>query len=114
MKRILAATAAATLLATPALAKDLQFWNQTQHEFISVKLAPAGSTDWGAEQTVNDPDKSVSADERLKITGVTPGSYDVRLADKKGRVCVVHGVKLVGTGKVAFSIAEKQLTDCKP
>lgn len=113
MKRLIAAAALLVLAATPALAKDMQFWNQTTHEFSSVKLAPAGTTNWGAEQTANDPDGAVSADERLKITGVTPGSYDVRVADKKGFSCVVKNVEVKAGGKVAFAIDEKQIAGCK-
>ena len=114
MRPIALAGAVLALVSAPALAKDLQFWNQTSHEFTSVKLAPAGTTQWGAEQTKNDTDGSVSADERLRITGVAAGKYDVRLADKAGRVCIVRGVAVTTSGKVAFAIAEKQLTDCVP
>lgn len=114
MQRLMLAAAVFALAAGPALAKDLAFWNQTTHEFSSVKLAPPGTGKWGAEQTDNDDDHAISADERLKITGIAPGTYDVQLIDKKGRVCVVRNVAVVGTGKVAFAIAEKQLTDCKP
>jgi hypothetical protein len=113
MKTILV-VAALALPVAPASAKDLQFWNQTSHEFASVKLAPAGTGHWGAEQTANDPDGAVSADERLRITGVAAGKYDVRLAEKGGRVCIVHGVEVKATGKVAFAIGETQLSDCKP
>jgi hypothetical protein len=116
MRRISVALAAALLcsVATLALAKDMQFWNQTSKEFTGVYLAPAGTTMWGRNQTDNDDDHSVSADERLKITGVPPGRYDVKLVDKSGRVCVVRDVEAKAAGKVAFTIAEKQLTDCTP
>jgi len=100
-------------LAVPALAKDMQFWNQTSKEFTGVFLAPVGSTQWGRNQTDNDDDHSVSADERLKITGIAPGHYDVKLVDKAGRTCVVHDVEAKAAGKVAFTVTEKQLTDCK-
>lgn len=96
----------------PALAKDLQFWNQTSHEFKTVQLAPAGTGKYGANQTDNDDDHSVSADERLKITGITPGKYDVKLVDTAGRTCIVSGVDVKGTGRVAFAIGEAQLTNC--
>jgi hypothetical protein len=112
MHRFSLAIAALALTAMPALAKDMQFWNQTSHEFTGVRLAPAGTTQWGGEQTDNDPDHAVSADERLRLAGVTPGKYDVKLTEKGGRVCVVHGVELKAAGKVAFAIEEKQLTDC--
>lgn len=89
-----------------------QFWNQTQDEFVGVYLAAPGTTAWGPNQTLNDPDKSVSADERLKLVGVPAGRYDVKLVDTKGRICIVHGVVAKGTGKVAFAIAQDELTQC--
>ena len=50
-------------------------------------------------------------DERLRITGVATGTYDVRVADSKGRSCLVKAVA-VREGEV-FSIEEKQLAGCK-
>jgi hypothetical protein len=38
--------------------------------------------------------------------------YDVKLADKIGRVCIVRNVEVVKEGAV-FSIEERQLTDCR-
>ncbi len=103
----------ASLLAVPALAAAApQFWNQTQQEFHGVYLAPAGTTQWGPNQALNDPDKSVSADERLALKGIKAGTYDVKLVDGHGRTCIVHGVQAKGTGKVAFAISQGQLTDC--
>jgi hypothetical protein len=46
----------------------------------------------------------------LRITGVEPGRYDVKLSDKTGRVCIVRNVVREGA---VFSIEEKQLTDCR-
>jgi hypothetical protein len=114
MRRVLLAAVLLGALAVPALARDLQFWNQTSKEFSGVYLAPAGTTRWGPNQTDNDPDHTVSADERLKITGVAPGSYDVKLVEASGRACIVAGVEVKGTGKVAFAIGEAQLTHCTP
>ena len=106
--------AALVLVAGPAQAKDLVFWNETGHEFTGVFLAPAGTTRFGPNQTDNDPDHSVAADERLKITGIDPGRYDVRLVDKAGKTCLVRNVEAKGSGRVAFAIGEEQLTDCAP
>jgi hypothetical protein len=47
----------------------------------------------------------------LRITGVQAGTYDARLKDVSGRVCIVRGVK-VEAGAV-FSIEEKELTSCE-
>ncbi len=91
-------------------AKATRFWNLTANTVTRLELAPAGSGRWGADQAKNDRDGSVEHDERLKITGLEDGTYDVRLTDRKGRTCVVRNVA-VSEGEV-FSIEEKQLTDC--
>lgn len=97
--------------AADAQNKPTRFWNLTLYTVTSLQLSPAGKDTWGPNQCKNDKDGTVDHDERLRITGVTPGRYDVRLADKIGRVCLVRNVE-VKEGAV-FAIEEKQLTDCK-
>src|SRR5262249_54608914 len=46
------------------------------------------------DQCKNDRDGTVDHDERLRITGVEPGRYDVKLSDKTGRVCIVRSVEV--------------------
>ena len=87
-----------------------RLWNLTGETITHFSLAPAGTTAWGADQCRNDPDGRVDFDERLRITGVTSGRYDVRFTDTTGRSCIVKGVA-VTAGKV-FSIGKEQLTDC--
>jgi hypothetical protein len=108
-------TVAGLVLATSSVfaAEKMQFWNQTAHEMTGVYLAPAGTQAFGANQALNDPDKSVSGDERLDITGVAPGRYDVKLVDTKGRTCLVRNVMVKPHVKVAFAIEESQLTNCR-
>jgi hypothetical protein len=48
----------------------------------------------------------------LALKDVVPGRYDVKLADKKGRVCVIRNVEVSAGKPYAFSISEKDLTDC--
>jgi hypothetical protein len=73
-------------------------------------MSPAGEDGWGPDQCRNDRDGTVDHDERLKITGIEPGRYDVRLADKTGRLCIVRNVEV--TDGAVFSIEEKQLVEC--
>ena len=87
-----------------------RFWNLTQMRISEFYLAPAGTTNWGPNQAKNDKDGVADPDERLNITGVQSGTYDIKLADKEGRTCMVHGVK-VEAGQV-FSIDDKDLTSC--
>ena len=93
-------------------ADKMRFWNLTAEEVDELYLAPAGTDQWGPNQCLNDDDKSVDADERLDLKDVAPGRYDVKLKDSKGRQCLVKNVEVKAGGKYAFSIQEKELTDC--
>jgi hypothetical protein len=87
-----------------------RFWNLTGETITHLNLAPAGTTNWGADQCRNDPDGTVDFDERLRITGISTGRYDVRFTDKTGRSCIVNGVE-VKSGAV-FSIGKEALGHC--
>jgi hypothetical protein len=93
-------------------AERLRFWNLTGSTIKELHLAPAGTTNWGPDQCENDPDGAVDADERLTLKNVAPGYYDVKLVDKQGRSCVVRNVEVQAGKPYAFSLSEKDLTDC--
>jgi hypothetical protein len=105
---------AAMLVATAAqAAAPLRFWNTSSQEFTGVYLAAPGTNHWGPNETANDPDGSVAADERLKLPDLKPGQYDVRLVDKAGRSCVVRNVTVSADGAYAFSIGDAELKACR-
>lgn len=87
-----------------------RFWNLTGETITHLFLAPAGTTQWGTDQCRNDPDGSVDFDERLRITGISSGRYDVRFTDKTGRSCIVKGVE-IKTGAV-FSLGKEVTEHC--
>jgi hypothetical protein len=89
---------------------NTRFWNLTGETITHLTMAPTGTTKWGPDQCRNDPDGSVDFDERLRITGVSSGQYDVRFTDKTGRSCLVPNVA-VKAGAV-FSIGKEALTNC--
>jgi hypothetical protein len=95
-----------------AAAERLKFWNLTGSTIKELHLAPAGTENWGPDQCRNDPDGAVEADERLTLKDIVPGRYNVKLLDEKGRVCIVRDVEVSGGKPYAFSISEKELTDC--
>ena len=99
------------LCGAASAAKTTRLWNLTDNTLTRVQLAPTGTEAFGPDQAKNDKDGSVDHDERLKVTDVPTGTYDVRLADSKGRMCLVKAVA-VREGEV-FSIEEKQLAGCK-
>ena len=108
------ALAVLVLVATSSLAagqnRPIRFWNLTHNTISEFYLAPAGTTNWGANQCKNDRDGTVDPDERLRITGTAPGTYDAKFKDTTGRTCTVSNVK-VEAGEI-FSIEERDVTSC--
>ena len=112
MRRIAATLIWLATMSSLALAAErpIRFWNLTRHTIAEFYLAPAGTTNWGANQCKNDRDGTVDSDERLRITDTPPGTYDAKLVDVSKRTCVMRNIKLIA-GEI-FSIEEKELTAC--
>ncbi|MCP3464796.1 hypothetical protein NLN62_31770 [Bradyrhizobium sp. CCGUVB23] len=90
--------------------KGVRLWNLTSETISGFQLSPAGKTEWGPNQTLNDKDKEVDHDERLRITGVEPGRYDAKVSYPNSRSCVVRDIEI--RADAVFSIADKDLKDC--
>ena len=93
-----------------AQGKGIRLWNLTTSTISEFQLSPAGKTDWGPNQTLNDKDKEVDHDERLRITGVEPGRYDAKVSYRGSKHCFVRGIEI--KADAVFSIADKDLKDC--
>jgi len=91
--------------------RGMRFWNLTLYTVTDLRMSPAGKETWGPNQCENDRDGTVDHDERVRITGIEPGRYDVKLTDKIGRVCTIRNVEVKEAA--VFAIEEKQLTDCR-
>jgi hypothetical protein len=115
MRRISILVFALTLALCSATAaqqrRGMRFWNLTRYAITTLQMSPAGQNVWGPNQCANDRDGEVDHDERLRITGVTTGRYDVRFTDKGGRTCVVTQIDV--KDDEIFSIEEKDLADCQ-
>jgi len=90
--------------------KGIRLWNLTTATISGFELSPAGKNAWGPNQTLNDRDKEVDHDERLRITGVEPGLYDAKVSYRDARQCFVRGIEI--KADAVFSIADKDLKDC--
>lgn len=90
--------------------KGIRLWNLTSETISGFQLAPAGKTDWGPNQCLNDKDKEVDHDERLRITGVEPGRYDAKVSYRNSRQCVVRDIEI--KADAVFSVADRDLKDC--
>jgi len=101
------------LLATSqsmAQGKGIRLWNLTTATISNFQLSPAGKDSWGSNQALNDRDKEVDHDERLRITGTEPGRYDARVGYRDSRQCLVRDIEI--KADAVFSIADKDLKDC--
>jgi hypothetical protein len=113
MLRALIAGAVVLLAATSqsvAQGKGIRLWNLTTATISSFQLSPAGKDAWGVNQTLNDKDKEVDHDERLRITNVEPGRYDAKVGYRDSRQCLVRDIEI--KPDAVFSIADKDLKDC--
>jgi hypothetical protein len=106
---------AALLLASAgqlaAQGRGIRFWKLTTATVSGFQLSPAGKDSWGPNQTLNDKDREVDHDERLRITGVDPGRYDAKVSYRDNRQCLVRGIEIKADS--VFSIEDKDLTDCR-
>ena len=112
MRRILASIALLLASASELTAqgKGIRLWNLTTATISSFQLSPAGKNAWGANQTLNDKDKEVDHDERLRITNVEPGRYDAKVGYRDSKQCFVRDIEI--KTNAVFSIADKDLKDC--
>ena len=105
---------AALLLASAyelaAQGKGIRFWNLTTATISNFQLSPAGKDTWGPNQTLNDKDKEVDHDERLRITSTEPGRYDAKIGYRNSKQCIVRDIEI--KADAVFSIADKDLKDC--
>ena len=93
-----------------AQGKGIRLWNLTTATISGFQLSPAGRNAWGPNQTLNDKDKEVDHDERLRITGVEPGRYDAKVEYRGSKRCFVRDIEI--KADAVFSIADKDLKDC--
>jgi hypothetical protein len=113
MLRVTIAIAAVLLALSGSLAaqgKGIRLWNLTTATMSSFQLSPAGKDAWGPNQTLNDKDKEVDHDERLRITGIEPGRYDAKVGYRESRQCFVRDIEI--KADAVFSIADKDLKNC--
>jgi len=105
-----------SLLVLPGMAiaqtkgKGIRLWNLTSATISSFQLSISGKNEWGANQTLNDKDREVDHDERLRITGVEPGRYDAKVGYSSAKQCFVRDIEI--KADAVFSVADKDLKDC--
>ncbi len=87
-----------------------RFLNRTGQTMVKMQLAAAGSRAWGPDQCKNDDEGEIDHNERMTLTGVRSGRYDIRLADKNGRVCIARNIEMKEGAQ--FVVRDTDLTEC--
>jgi hypothetical protein len=90
--------------------KGIRLWNLTTSTISGFQLSPVGKNEWGPNQTLNDKDKEVDHDERLRLLGVEPGRYDAKVSYAGAKQCFVRDIEI--KADAVFSISDKDLKDC--
>jgi hypothetical protein len=104
------AAVALLLCCSTTQAAGLKFLNRTGVTIVNLQFAPLGSGAWGPNQCKNDDEGEVDHNERLTLTGIQAGRYDVKLGDKKGRVCTIKNVDVQEGNPVI--VREQDLASC--
>ena len=73
---------------------------------VKLQFAPAGTTKWGTDQCQYEDDKQVEHNEKIPLQGVSPGRYDVRFNDVRGRSCTVKNLDVKAGALVVIREAE--------
>ena len=110
MPIIIAAVLLSTSVQLMAQGKGIRLWNLTTATISNFQLSPAGKDSWGPNQALNDRDKEVDHDERLRITGVEPGRYDAKVGYSGAKECFVRDIEI--KADAVFSVVDKDLKDC--
>lgn len=110
MNKTLILALALLLCCSAAQAGSLKFLNRTGVTIVNLQFAAPGSGAWGPNQCKNDDEGEVDHNEGLTLTGLQAGRHDVRLGDKKGRVCTIRNVDVREGNPVI--IREQDLAAC--
>ena len=111
MHRTFAVSARLILTGVAASAEDgPRFLNRTGQTVVKMQLAAVGSKVWGPDQCKNDDEGEVDHNKRMTLAGVKSGHYDIKIADKNGRVCVAKNVDLKEGAQ--FVVRDSDLIDC--
>ena len=111
MRRHLACLSILLLTGAVARADDgPRFLNRTGQTIVKLQLAAVGSKAWGPDQCKNDDEGEIDHNERMTLVGVKSGRYDIKVADKSGRVCVAKNVDLKEGAQ--FVVRDTDLTEC--
>lgn len=83
--------------------------NDSAWELEQLFLSPVDERSWGPDQLGADV---LTPGERLTLTSIQCGTYDLKVVDEDGDVCVLEGVDLCADASV-WHLTSRALLDCQ-
>jgi hypothetical protein len=105
---LLALLVCGTALAGP-LKTNVTLQNNSAWSIYELYVSPTSESQWGPDQLGTEV---VSIGESYELTGVPCGSYDIKLVDEDGDVCVMNAVD-VCAGSSTWEIDSDDLLACQ-
>lgn len=109
MKTLLVATLSLSVLLTlPAIAAEVKVSNESSWDITEVYFAPSSQDNWGEDVLGSQILKSGMV---LTLSDVSHGTWDVRLVDEDGDVCVVEDVRIKSSD--VWRVTDEDLLGCQ-
>ena len=111
MKKLALSVLLLCFVATTAYAKKatVKLINQSKWEIHHIYLSPTNDDDWGPDQLEDD---ILEKGQSLTLTGITCGTYDIKVVDEDGDECVIERVQLCNDHSY-WKITDKDLLECE-
>ncbi len=107
---VLALVALASLPAVAARDdSEVIFVNQSNWAIHELYFSPTDEADWGPDQLGR---RTIETGGRFTLTGVECGTWDVRVVDEDGDVCIIRSVALCGDTD-RWVIKDRDLLACQ-
>jgi hypothetical protein len=110
MKRLALCCVLSFGLLSSAFALDLAVSNQSKSAIHHLYLNHSSSSEWGPDQLGEKPSDVVPPGGKFTLSGITPGTYDVKVATADGTECTVEGADFNESKE--WDITEKMLAKC--
>ena len=106
---VVVGTASVTALAADKKTASVKVVNQSDWSLDKLFLSPVHEAKWGPDQF---GDEVVEKGESFTLTNVPCDTWDVKLVDEDGDVCIVEAVDICASNET-WTITSKDLLKCQ-
>ena len=96
------------LLALPAVAAEVDLENASSWDITEVYFAPSSQEDWGDDHLGSE---LLESGMTPTLSDVSAGTWDVRLVDEHGDVCLIQEVRI--RSSETWTVTDDDLLGCQ-